>query len=81
MDLENRVFSDRRVASLQEKFVVVKADPRSSSFDRRTYQFKSTRYVPEIVLLSPDQRLLGRLDANATVESAQAALSAALETN
>jgi hypothetical protein len=53
------VFSNDRVQELAEKFVCVKIDPRES---QEAAQFKATRYVPEVVFLTSDQRVITRLE-------------------
>jgi hypothetical protein len=52
------VFSDSRVQELSEKFVCVKVDPRES---REASQFKGTRYVPEVVFLTSNLKVITRL--------------------
>ena len=52
------MFSDSRVQELAKKFVCVKIDPRES---RDAMQYKQTRYVPEIVFLTSDLRVIARL--------------------
>ena len=73
------MLSDARVQEVLAEFLTVKVDPRQAGFDREALdRYKSTRYVPEIVLIAPDGAVLGRLDANATIDSAVAALKDAL---
>lgn len=52
------MFSDKRIRTLAEDFVTVRVDPRGSADAR---QFKATRYVPEVVFLTSDQRVITRL--------------------
>lgn len=73
------MFSDSKVAGLLKQFIVVKADPRSLSFDSGMRRHKVTRYVPEVVLLSPDEEVLGRFDSRASVTEVRRLLQAALE--
>ena len=77
--MESRVFSDSKVAKLLKEFIVVKADPKSSSFDTDTYRHKKSGYVPEVVLLSPDESVLGRFDSRTSVKKVRQLLQAALD--
>ena len=56
------MFSHDRVRPLLDRFVLVRADPRSPEVDKSLFsRYKSTRFVPEIVFVSPDGEVLGRL--------------------
>ena len=55
------MFSDSRIRELAEQFICVKVDPRDRNADRAAFEYKSTRYVPEVVFLSPDGEVVGRL--------------------
>jgi len=56
------VFSDERIKKLSQEFICVKVDPRNPKGDRAAFEHKSTRYVPEVVFLSPDGEVLDRLE-------------------
>lgn len=72
------MLSDARIRKLAEGFVCVKVDPRDPGPGRAAFEHKSTRYVPEVVFLSPRGETLGRLDA-ATVDGVLESMRAALE--
>jgi hypothetical protein len=57
------VLSDARVREAAKDFVCVRIDPRSPGETRAAFEFKSTRYVPEVVLLSPDGEVIDRISA------------------
>lgn len=57
--MEDRVFSDSRIRELAEDFVCVNVDPRES---RDAIEFKGTRYVPEVVFLTSQRKVITRLD-------------------
>jgi hypothetical protein len=63
VDLEDRVFSDSRIRELAKDFVCVAIDPREQPGEYAAAQaYKATRYVPEVVFLTPDLRVLKRLE-------------------
>ena len=73
------MFSDPAVVALvTSKFVAVKADPRASNFTAETMNYKLTQYVPEVVLLTTDLEVLGRLNGFAEADEAQQLLEAAI---
>lgn len=56
------MLSDARIQKLAGEFICVKVDPRDRSADRDAMEFKSTRYVPEVVFLSPQGDVIDRLE-------------------
>lgn len=72
------MLSDARIRKLAESFVCVKVDPRDPGAGRAAFEHKSTRYVPEVIILSPGGETLGRLEG-ATVEKVLESMRAALE--
>ncbi len=78
--LETKVFSDSRIRKLAQEFICVEVDPRSPGDGADAFRFKSTRYVPEVVFLSPEGEVLSRLerrDPDGVVAEMQAVLSRA----
>jgi hypothetical protein len=74
------VFSNEQVLELARRFVCMKADPADRGLDRSVFAHKATRYVPEVVFLSPDEEVLGRLDTGRLdPEAAAAQLEAVLK--
>ena len=71
------MFSDSRVKKLAKEFVCVKVDPRDPNRDREAMAYKSTRYVPDVVFVSPEGEELGSLRER-TAEGAAAELEAVL---
>lgn len=59
MQLENRVFSNDEVQAAAGEYVCVKVDPRET---QDAAEYKSTRYVPEVVLISSDGERIATLD-------------------
>jgi thiol:disulfide interchange protein len=57
--MEESIFVDERITSLAPKFVTVKIDPRDC---KDAAEFKETQLVPEIVFLSSDLKMLGRME-------------------
>lgn len=55
MQLESGPLSDESVKVMAANFVAVKIDPRER-FDAREH--KTTRYVPELVILDPSQNFI-----------------------
>jgi len=53
------VFSDKKVQRLARGFICVKVDPRERV---QAWEFKSTRYVPEVVFLTNDLEVIARLE-------------------
>lgn len=53
------MLSDPSVRTVASSFVAVKIDPRES---RDALEHKSTRYVPELVVLDPAQNFIARID-------------------
>ncbi len=47
------MLSDDKVRKAAKKFVCVKVDPRSPGDGRDALKHKTTRYVPELVILDP----------------------------
>lgn len=74
MQLESRVLSDPSVRTVASNFVPVKIDPRES---RDALEHKSTRYVPELVVLDPSQNFVARID-DRDPDGVRRALEAAL---
>lgn len=54
------MLSDPSVRLVASNFIAVKVDPRSS---RDALEHKTTRYVPELVVLDPSQNLIASIDA------------------
>lgn len=69
------MFSDSRIQELAKEFVCVKVDPRERGVDRTPFRYKSTRYVPEVVILSSEGEVLGRIE-----EHTAAGVAAKMET-
>jgi len=57
------VLSDARVREAAKGFVCVRVDPRSPGESQAAFEFKSTRYVPEVVLIAPDGEVIDRISA------------------
>ena len=57
------MFSDARIQELAADFVCVKVDPRDPGESREAFEYKSTRYVPEVVFIAPDGEIVDGLDA------------------
>ena len=72
------MFSNSRIQELAEQFICVKADPRDRNVDQAAFEYKSTRYVPEVVFLSPDGEVVARLE-DRTVRGAAAAMEGVLK--
>ena len=53
------MLSDPSVRSVASNFIPVKIDPRES---RDALEHKSTRYVPELVVLDASQNFIARID-------------------
>ncbi|MCZ6792758.1 MAG: hypothetical protein O7J95_04000 [Planctomycetota bacterium] len=52
------------VKDLLEQFVRVKSDPRARGRNDSLYRlYKSTQFVPEIAFVSPQGKLLGKLES------------------
>ena len=75
------MFSKSSIADLvSNQFVAIKADPKSPTFDQDVMRkYKSTPFVPEVVLIGPDEQVLGRLHSGASVDQARDALQTALK--
>ena len=52
------MFSDSKVQELAKEFVCVNLDPRETQDAR---EFKSTQFIPEVVFLTKDLKVLTRL--------------------
>jgi len=72
------VFSRPAVQQLLDRFVCVKVAPRNRDQIAATRAYKATRFVPEVVLLSPEHKVLSRLESR-DVDGALAELRQALE--
>lgn len=72
------MFSDARIQELAADFVWVKADPNQRNVNRGAFQYKATRYVPEVVFVSPDGDVVKRLQER-TVEGVAATMESVLE--
>jgi hypothetical protein len=59
VQLESRVLSDPSIRTVASNFVPVKLDPRET---RDALEYKSTRYVPELVVLAPNLEFIARID-------------------
>lgn len=68
------MLSDPTVRTIASNFVPVKIDPRES---RDALEHKSTRYVPELVVLDPSQNFIARIDER-DPEGVRDALASAL---
>ena len=55
------MLSEAVVREAAKGFVPVRVDPRSPGDDRAAFEYKSTRYVPEIVLIAPDGEVIDRV--------------------
>ena len=71
------MFSDSRIVKLAEEFVCVKVDPRVRAEYEAASEYKSTRYVPEVVFLDPQGEVVGRLE-DRSVEGAASAMEQVL---
>jgi len=78
VQLENRVFSDAKVRKLAEELVCVKVDPRLRGTDQEAYEYKSTRYVPEVVFIDPQGEVVARLE-DRSASGAAAAMEKVLQ--
>ena len=67
------MLSDAKIRPLLDRFLVINSDPREPRTFRSFRRFKSTRYVPEVVLLSHEGRVLGRLEDEELQEAGAAA--------
>jgi hypothetical protein len=74
VQLESRVLSDPSVRTIASSFVAVKIDPRET---QHALEFKSTRYVPELVVLDASQNFIARID-DRDPEGVRSALANAL---
>lgn len=72
------MFSVATVRERLARFVCVKIDPRDRARYATVSQFKGTGFVPEVVMLSADGRVISRLEAR-DPESAARELDTALE--
>ena len=72
------MFSQESIRSLLDQFICVKIDPKKPGFDRDTLRYKSTRYVPEVVLLDPDGEVIDHLE-DRSVDGAAYTLETVLE--
>ena len=72
------MFSDARIQELAVEFVCVKVDPRQPGVNSEAFEYKSTRYVPEVVFLDPDGEVVERLEER-TVEGVAATMESVLE--
>ena len=72
------MFSDARIQELAVDFVCVKVDPNDPGENREAFEYKSTRYVPEVVFLDPDGEVVERLEER-TVEGVAATMESVLE--
>ena len=79
MKLEGGPLSDERVREEMKGFVCVKIDPRSPGSSRAAFDHKSTRYVPEMVLLMADGEVMERPDRYEPGELAATLKAALLE--
>jgi hypothetical protein len=74
------VLSQPAVRSVLDRFVCIKVDARNPDQMAPTRMYKATRYVPEVVLLSPKGKVLSRLEArdvDGVVDELQEALDKA----
>ena len=74
MTLERSVLSNDRIKELAEKFVCVKVDPREVGAGHDSMKLKSTRYVPEIVLVSAQGFVAETVEQGFDVETVAAAM-------
>ena len=72
------MFSDSRIVKLAEQFVCVKVDPRVRSEFELASDYKSTRYVPEVVFLDSRGEVVDRLE-DRSVEGAAATMERVLK--
>lgn len=74
MSLESRVLSDDRIKELAEKFVCIKVDPREVGAGHDSMKLKSTRYVPEIVLIDSRGIVAETVEKGFDIETVAAAM-------
>ena len=72
------MFSDSRILKLAEDFVCVKVDPRDRTEFEVASEYKSTRYVPEVVFLDHRGEVVARLE-DRSVEGAAATMEKVLQ--
>lgn len=72
--LEMNTLSNEKVKEIARSFVTVKIDPRET---QDAVGFKVTNLVPEVVLLSSSQKVLGRMESR-TVDGVTDAMNRAL---
>jgi hypothetical protein len=72
------VLSDAKVREITKEFICVNVDPRKVPRDHPALEHKSTRFVPEIVLLTPDEEAFDSVD-DRDPEDFAATLQKALE--
>ena len=56
------MFSAAPIQKLAKQFVCIKVDPEKTGNRHAAFEYKSTHYFPEVVLLSPQGEVLGRLE-------------------
>lgn len=72
------MFSAEPIQELAKQFVCIKIDPKKTGGSHAAFKYKSTRYVPEVVLLSSKGEVLGRLE-DRSVKGVTDEMTAALE--
>ncbi|MFC1707743.1 hypothetical protein ACFL59_13160 [Planctomycetota bacterium] len=70
------MLSQDDVQKVLESYVLVKVDPRERGADRSALKYKTTRYVPEVVLLDPQGNSLGTVKSRNVAGYAQELRSA-----
>ena len=76
--MESGPLSSARIQKLGADVVTVKIDPRAVGRDHPAMEFKSTRYVPELVVLDHRGKLVETVDGGFDVETIAAAMEAGL---
>lgn len=74
------MLSNSRIQKLAQLFTCVTVDPRERDVDRRTFEHKATRYVPEVVFVDVrrgQEEVLTRLE-DRSVEGVIEAMNKAL---
>lgn len=57
--LEENVFSDPQIKDVAKQFVPMRIDPRESNEGQ---EYRATRFVPEVVFLTSDRKVIHRLE-------------------
>lgn len=73
------MLSQERIQQLAESFVCAKVDPRESGVSHKAMELKSTRYVPEIVLIDKQGYVAESVQAGFDLETIATAMERVLQ--